>query len=253
MSAMVVVPTYNERDNIEQLLSELLAYDHELQIVVVDDNSPDGTGAIVDGWSAKEKRVHVLHRPGKLGLGTAYIAGFTYALSQGVDCVLSMDADFSHHPRYIPEMLRKSQEADVVIGSRYVNGGGTLNCTFRRKLLSRVANLVAKLLLGLRARDCTAGFRCYRAHTLENIDYRSIRSNGYSYLIEMLYAVQMHHYTIAEIPILFEDRRLGTSKISSSEITKAMQTVVRLFGKRLGLYADKEQGEISSHKPAVLK
>jgi dolichol-phosphate mannosyltransferase len=253
MSAMVIVPTYNERDNIEQLLSELLASDHELQIVVVDDNSPDGTGDIVDAWAATEQRIHGIHRASKLGLGTAYIAGFTYALSQGADCVLSMDADFSHHPRFVPDMLRKSQDVDVVIGSRYVHGGGTLNCTFLRKLLSRSANIVAKVLLGLRARDCTAGFRCYRASVLEIIDYKTIRSNGYSYLIEMLYAVQNNGYTIAEIPILFEDRRFGTSKISPNEISRAIYTVMRLSRRRVGAILDKSHKNVSSNETAILK
>lgn len=233
MHAMVIVPTYNERDNIDSLLTELLKCHSGLEVVVVDDNSPDGTGDAVDEWSLREPRIHAIHRAGKLGLGTAYIAGFNYALDRDADFVLTMDADFSHHPRYIPIMLRRAEQADLVIGSRYVPGGGTLNCSLQRRLLSRGANAFAKLLLGLRGKDCTAGFRCYRSEVLRSISYESIRSNGYSYLVEMLYAVQSHRYSVAEIPILFEDRRFGTSKISSDELTKAIWTVLRLFRQRL--------------------
>lgn len=233
MDAMIIVPTYNEHENIELLLTELLAANSDLHIVVVDDNSPDGTGGIVEQWKAREPRVHVIHREGKQGLGTAYIAGFTYALAHHACWVLTMDADFSHHPRYIPAILHAAERADLVIGSRYAKGGGTLNCPIRRRILSRTANFVAKTLLSLKALDCTAGFRCYHNDVLRTIDYQSIRSNGYSYLIDMLYAVQTHKFHITEVPIMFEDRRLGTSKISSSEITKAIHTVVRLFKKRI--------------------
>jgi hypothetical protein len=150
-------------------------------------------------------------------------------------------------------MLDKSQDVDVVIGSRYVRGGGTLNCTFLRKLLSRSANIVAKVLLGLRAHDCTAGFRCYRASVLEGIDYQAIQSNGYSYLIEMLYTVQNSGYTIAEIPILFEDRRFGTSKISSNEISRAVRTVIRLFWRRVSSMVGKSPKKVPSNESAILK
>jgi dolichol-phosphate mannosyltransferase len=233
MKVMVIVPTYNERDNIDTLLAQLLECDDQLHIVVVDDHSPDGTGEVVDQWASREQRVHAIHRSAKLGLGTAYIAGFTYALAHDAEYILTMDADFSHHPRFVPGMIRTAQHVDLVIGSRYVRGGGTLNCSFRRKLLSRGANLFAKLLLGLHAHDCTAGFRCYSSDVLRSIDFDTIRSNGYSYLIDMLYAVQASGYRIAEIPILFEDRRFGTSKISSVEIGRAVETVFRLFRKRI--------------------
>jgi dolichol-phosphate mannosyltransferase len=233
MKAMVIIPTYNERDNIESLLTGLLAVDDNIQVVVVDDNSPDGTGSIVDNWSSHNRRVHCVHRPGKLGLGTAYIAGFTYALVNESEYILTMDADFSHHPRFVPDILQQAQTADLVIGSRYILGGKTLNCTFRRKLLSWSANFVARLLLGLSAKDCTAGFRCYRSSVLHSIDFQSIQSNGYSYLIDMLYLVQSHRFSTKEVAIVFEDRRFGKSKISSSEIQKAIYTVLRLFFLRL--------------------
>jgi glycosyltransferase involved in cell wall biosynthesis len=228
MKPVVIVPTYNERDNIEILLDELLALPVNLSVIVVDDNSPDGTGQVVDVWAAKTDRVQGVHRPGKLGLGTAYIAGFKHAVSQGFDRIMTMDADFSHHPRYIPAMLEMSLDRDMVIGSRYVKGGGTLNCTWKRRMLSQGANRVAKTMLGLRALDCTAGFRCYRRDVLEAIELDAILSNGYSFLIEMIYYVQRRGYHIGEVPIVFEDRRRGTSKISQKEVFKALQTVGRL-------------------------
>lgn len=247
---MVIVPTYNERDNIELLMQELLDVHQSLEIIVIDDNSADGTGAVVDEWVTREPRIHCIHRPGKMGLGTAYIAGFTYALQQNASVVLTMDADFSHHPRYIPLLLNAVVSADLAIGSRYVPGGGTKNCPFRRRLLSRGANFVAKILLGLKAQDCTAGFRCYRANVLDQVQYESIRSNGYSYLIEMLYAVQSRKFQVAEVPILFEDRRFGTSKISSSEVERAINTVLRLFKKRLiGVLGLLNNTELRSSNP----
>lgn len=222
----VVVPTYNERDNIGMLAQEILSL--PVQLVIVDDGSPDGTGDIADEWARKEPRVFALHRPRKMGLGTAYISGFKRALSWGADRVITMDADFSHHPRYIPALLARSERADLVIGSRYVDGGGTLNCTLARKALSQSANTFARLALGLRAHDCTAGFRCYRREVVEAIDLDTVFSDGYSFLIEMLYRSQQMGHEIAEVPIIFEDRRRGASKISRGEILKALYTVIRL-------------------------
>lgn len=226
LKTAVVVPTYNERDNIGILAQEILSL--PVQLVIVDDNSPDGTREIADEWARKDSRVFVLHRPRKMGLGTAYIVGFKYALSIGVDRVITMDADFSHHPKYIPALLTQSQTADLVIGSRYVDGGGTLNCILARRVLSQSANIFARLALGLRAHDCTAGFRCYRREALESIDLDTIFSDGYSFLIEMLYRSQKMGHEIEEVPIVFEDRRRGASKISRGEILKALYTVIRL-------------------------
>ncbi len=240
MNAVMIVPTYNERDNIEILLDELLSLPVNLSVINVDDDSPDGTGNISDQWAARyPDRVRVLHRPGKMGLGTAYIMGFKSALSLDYDRIMTMDADFSHHPRYIPAMLDLSRECDLVIGSRYVKGGGTLNCTWKRRVLSRGANRFAKMMLGLQARDCTAGFRCYRREVLAAIDLDHIFSNGYSFLIEMIYYVQRRGFTVGEVPIVFEDRRRGTSKISQSEVFRALQTVQRLSMQRL-------QGKLNS-------
>ena len=250
-TAAVIIPTYNESENLEQLVHLILALPLEAEVIVVDDNSPDGTGQIADRLAAEDEadvatltsprlkqsggspRVHVIHRPGKLGLGTAYIAGFRQALSLGAECVVTMDADFSHHPRYIPSLVARSSGAQVVVGSRYVQGGGTRYCSLKRRLLSRMANGFARLMLGLEARDCTAGFRCYRRQALEAIDLDAIFSNGYSFLIEILYQCQRRGYHIAEVPIVFEDRRHGVSKISRQEILKAIYTVLHLAWERL--------------------
>ncbi len=233
MKAAVVIPTYNERENIGLLIDEILALGIDIQIIVVDDNSPDGTGELLDDIAAREPTVHVIHRPGKLGLGTAHIAGFRRALQMDVDVILSMDADFSHHPRYIPALIAAAQEKDIVIGSRYVPGGGSVNCGFNRTLLSQGANAFARAVLGLHAHDCTAGFRCYRRYVLENAPLDQIFSNGYSFLIEMLYRCQRLGYSVGETPIIFENRQRGSSKISKTEIIRATYTVLRLAPGRL--------------------
>lgn len=230
MSSAVVIPTYNESDNLPLLLKEIRAASPEMHIIVVDDNSPDGTGRIADDLARTDDHVQPIHRPAKLGLGTAHIAGIKSALSAGHDAILTMDADFSHSPKYIPALLAGLEKFDVMIGSRYVRGGGTLYCPLRRRVLSRGANMFAKMLLGLGARDCTAGFRAYRRIVLESIDLEGLFSNGYSFLIEMLFKCQAAGWKIGETPIIFEDRRHGTSKISRNEIVRAFQTVTRLKG-----------------------
>jgi glycosyltransferase involved in cell wall biosynthesis len=187
----------------------------------------------VDQLAARAPRVHAVHRPAKLGLGTAHIAGIRCAADLGLDPIGTMDADFSHHPSYIPDLLAGIGRADVMIGSRYVPGGGTRDFGLGRRLLSRGANAFARTMLGLRANDCTAGFRVYRREVLDSIDLDAIFSNGYSFLIEMLFLVQSAGWKIGESPILFEDRREGTSKISRREIAKAIYTVVRLAARRL--------------------
>ena len=224
----IVIPTYNESENIVRLVTEILALPIGAHVVVVDDNSPDGTGPLVDAIAAREPRVHVVHRPAKLGLGTAHIAGIRFAATLGLDPIGTMDADFSHHPRYIPDLLAGLEHSDVMIGSRYVPGGGTLDFGLRRRLLSRGANAFARTMLGLQAADCTAGFRVYRREVLDSIDLDAVFSNGYSFLIEILYLVQSAGWKVGESPIIFEDRREGTSKISRREIAKAVYTVLRL-------------------------
>ncbi len=234
VSTYVVVPTYNEADNIDELLTELIALPVNLGVIVVDDNSPDGTGELAEQWASRyPDRVHVVHRPGKLGLGTAYIAGFRKGLEQDARAIMTMDADFSHHPRYIPEMIALSRSKHVVIGSRYAPGGGSRNCTWKRVALSRAANTFARTLLGLEAADATAGFRLYRREVLESIPLGSIFSNGYSFLVEMLFMCQRRGWSVGEVPIIFEDRRKGKTKISRQEIYRAIYTVVRLFVRRL--------------------
>lgn len=229
MKAVAIVPTFNESENLARLLAALLALPVNLDVVVVDDNSPDGTGELADAWSKKTGRVHVIHRPAKLGLGTAYLAGFAHALSHGYERIITMDADFSHDPSYIPAMLMRCERADVVIGSRYVRDGGTKDCTLPRKMLSRTANAVAQTALGLTPRDCTAGFRCYRADVLRSLPLDSIVSNGYSFLVEIAYLIQQRGWRFEELPIVFTNRTLGNSKISRMEIVKAIMTIWRLW------------------------
>lgn len=234
VETFVIVPTYNEADNIDELMSQLLGLPVEIGVIVVDDNSPDGTGVKADEWKAKHPgRVEVAHRPGKLGLGTAYVAGFKHALELGAKRIMTMDADFSHNPRYIPAMIELSRQKHVVIGSRYVPGGGSKNCTWKRIVLSKGANFVARTALGLQARDTTAGFRLYRREVLESIPLDEIFSSGYSFLVEMLFLCQRRGWQIGEVPIVFEDRRKGQTKISRREVFKAQYTVLRLFLRRL--------------------
>jgi glycosyltransferase involved in cell wall biosynthesis len=216
------------------MITQLLDLPVNLGVIVVDDNSPDGTGDLADELATQNHaRISVIHRPGKLGLGTAYLAGFEQALARGAACIMTMDADFSHHPRYIPPIVEASTQYDLVIGSRYVPGGGTPDFPLQRRLLSWGANTFARTMLRLQANDVTAGFRCYRRIVLETLPLDSIFSSGYSFLIEMLYMVQRVGFTVGEVPIIFEDRKLGTSKISRREITKALYTVIRLSWQRL--------------------
>lgn len=235
IDTFVIVPTYNEADNLDELLEQLLALPTPIGAIVVDDNSPDGTGDMAERWATENPgRVHVIHRPAKLGLGTAYIAGFKKAINDlAAERILTMDADFSHNPRYIPDMIALSRTKHVVIGSRYVPGGGARNCTRKRIYLSRGANFVARTLLGLKARDATAGFRLYRREVLQSIPLDEIFSSGYSFLVEMLFLCQRRGWQIGEVPIIFEDRRKGQTKISRQEILKAQYTVLRLFLRRL--------------------
>ena len=233
MGDVAIIPTYNEAANIERLVREILALGLGLDVIVVDDNSPDGTGDIVEAMSRENDRVRVIHRPGKLGLGTAHIAGFREALAGDARHIITMDADFSHQPRHIPQLLAAIRGYDLVIGSRYVSGGGTRYCTWRRRMLSWGANAFAKIALGLTASDCTAGFRCYRRAALEAMDLDGIFSDGYSFLIELLYRCQRLGFRVGEVPITFENRQRGTSKISRQEVLRANYTVVRLAGERL--------------------
>ncbi len=233
MPAAVIIPTYNESDNIPQLVAEILALPLGAHVIVVDDNSPDGTGALVDSIAANEPRVHPVHRPSKLGLGTAHVVGMRHAFALNLDPIVTMDADFSHHPRYIPSLVAGLSQFGLMIGSRYVKGGGMQGRAPRLRMVSWGANLFARTVLGLKATDCTSGFRAYRRPVLESIDLDHVFSNGYSFLIELLFLCQARGWRIGEAPIVYEDRRAGTSKISRAEIYKATYTVLRLFWRRL--------------------
>ncbi len=240
MTAYIVIPTYNEAENIEQLVAEIMAQQPEFNLVIVDDNSPDGTSAMVEAMMAEQPRLHLVKRAGKLGFASAEIAGIRYALERQPDFILHMDADFSHHPSYLPAMVAKaeSEQADVVVGSRYCPGGGTKNWGLSRILLSRTANRVARTLLGLRVHDCTSGFRCYRRAVLEGFDFDQITVDGYSFLIEMTYLCQRRGCRFAQVPIIFEDRTRGKSKISKRIVFEALGLVLRRAARRLTGGAD---------------
>jgi dolichol-phosphate mannosyltransferase len=227
--ALVIVPTYNERFNIARLIPAVLAQDPRIEILVVDDGSPDGTGAIVDTIAANNPKVNVIHRAGKLGLGTAYIAGFRWALERKYDLVFEMDADFSHNPERIPEFLAAIREADVVLGSRYQNGHvNVVNWPMSRLFLSYAANVYARFVTGLPIFDTTGGFKCFRRNVLESIDLNSVKSNGYAFQIEMSYRAWKRGFQLFEIPIIFVDRTEGVSKMSKKIVREAVWMVWRL-------------------------
>ncbi|MDP9202689.1 MAG: polyprenol monophosphomannose synthase [Gemmatimonadota bacterium] len=227
--ALIIVPTYNERFNIARLIPAVLAQDPSIEVLVVDDGSPDGTGAIVDGIAANNPRVHVIHRAGKLGLGTAYIAGFRWALERKYDLVFEMDADFSHNPERLPEFLEAIKEADVVLGSRYQDGHvNVVNWPMSRLFLSYAANVYARFVTGLPIFDTTGGFKCFRRNVLESIDLNSVKSNGYAFQIEMSFRAWKRGFRLFEIPIIFVDRTEGVSKMSKKIVREAVWMVWRL-------------------------
>jgi len=227
---LVVIPTYNERENIERLVRAVLAVDRSLHVLVIDDNSPDGTGELADRLAAAEPRVRVLHRPGKLGLGTATVAGLREGLRCGASGVLVMDADFSHHPRYIPALLAAARDgADVAVGSRYVHGGGVRNWPWHRRWMSRLINTYGRLWLGLTVRDISGAYRLYATRALRRIDLAQIWSKGYSFQEEILFRLRRAGAVFREVPIVFEDRRLGQSKINLREAIVAV-IIITLLG-----------------------
>ena len=227
--ALVIVPTYNERFNVARLIPAILAQDPSIEILVVDDASPDGTGAIVDGIATNNARVHVIHREAKLGLGTAYIAGFRWALERKYDLVFEMDADFSHNPERLPEFLEAIRESDVVLGSRYQDGHvNVVNWPMSRLFLSYAANIYARFVTGLPIFDTTGGFKCFRRNVLESIDLNSVKSNGYAFQIEMSYRAWKRGFRLLEIPIIFVDRTEGVSKMSKKIVREAIWMVWRL-------------------------
>lgn len=225
--ALVLLPTYNERENIGAIVPAILAA-APVDVCIIDDSSPDGTGAIADELAAADPRVQVLHRPGKQGLGRAYLAGFAHALAQGYDLILEMDADFSHPPRYLPELLRLADSFDLVLGSRWVEGGGVQNWPLSRQLVSRAGSLYARACLGVDVRDLTGGFKCFNRRVLEALDLASIQTTGYAFQIEVTYRALQKGFTVVETPITFVEREHGASKMSRAIILEAIQKVPTL-------------------------
>jgi dolichol-phosphate mannosyltransferase len=228
MRAIVVIPTYNERENIERLIKEVLSISPILDILVVDDNSPDGTGEIVEKISKEEPRVKVMRRPAKMGLGSAYVDGFKYALQGNYDFIIQMDADFSHSPQDISRFLDLIQHYDVVIGSRYTDGVSVVNWPITRLLLSYIANLYARIVTGVPIKDLTGGFKCFKRKVLESIKLDKIVSDGYAFQIEMNVLAWRRGFKMVEIPIIFVERRAGSSKMSKKIIWEAFWLVWRL-------------------------
>ncbi|HEX4421445.1 MAG TPA: polyprenol monophosphomannose synthase [Kofleriaceae bacterium] len=229
---LIVMPTYNERDNAQGIAERLLTALPGTDLLFVDDNSPDGTGALLDQLAAANPRIHVMHRAGKLGLGTAYVEGFGWGLARGYDYLFEMDADGSHDPRYLPQLLALAEDgADVVVGSRWVPGGGTENWGIGRKLISRGGSFYARTILGVDLRDVTAGFMCWRRGALETIDLSTITSNGYSFQIEMKYRALRRGLRVVETPIVFVDRRVGQSKMSRAIVVEGL---LKVWGLRFG-------------------
>lgn len=225
---MVVVPTYNEKENIERLVQQILGQDGCLEVVIVDDNSPDGTGILADKLALGNSRIHVLHRRAKLGLGSAYRDGFRCALDRGADYIIEMDADFSHDPANLRLFLEKIKDFDFVVGSRYLNGVSVVNWPIRRLMLSYFANVYTRFVTGLRISDCTSGFKCFRRDVIEAIKLDTMKSDGYSFQIEMKYRCIEKGFKVAEIPIIFIDRHSGTSKMSKKIVREAIIMVWKL-------------------------
>jgi dolichol-phosphate mannosyltransferase len=225
MKKLVIIPTYNELENMKALLPVLMKLEQKFDVLVVDDNSPDGTAKFIEEFAKTESRVHILNRPAKQGLGKAYLAGFDWGLKNNYDVLTEMDADFSHAPKHLDEILALIAHHDVVIGSRYVPGGGTVNWGIMRKIISRGGSLYSRIILGYPLRDWTGGFNCFRSEVLQKINLSGIRSNGYSFQIELKYKALKNGYKIYETPIIFEDRKIGQSKMSMKIVLEAFYKV----------------------------
>jgi dolichol-phosphate mannosyltransferase len=230
MRALIIIPTYNERENIEKLLSLIFKQNKELHVLVVDDNSPDKTYEVVNRLQQQEYngRLYLLKRSGKLGLGTAYVEGFKWALQREYDYVFEMDADFSHNPVYINDFLTNIKGNDIVLGSRYIKGGGVKNWGIFRRIISYGGSLYSRIILGINYRDLTGGFKCFTRNALEKIGLDTIKSNGYSFQIELTYRAHLKKMKIKEIPIIFEDRTIGKSKMSKKIFLEAILMVIKL-------------------------
>jgi len=231
MLPVIVMPTYDEAENIENIVHEILGLGCGVSILIIDDNSPDGTGEIADRLTAENHEVNVRHREGKLGLGSAYRFGFDEALAMGADYVFEMDADFSHDPRYIPQFLSAIRDHDVVIGSRYVEGGGVENWGLGRELLSRGGSTYTRMMTGMKLRDCTGGYRCHTREVIEKIDFSRISASGYGFQVELAYVCVKMGFDVFELPIVFTDRRVGESKMSKGIVWEAIWLVGGLRGK----------------------
>jgi dolichol-phosphate mannosyltransferase len=250
--SLVVIPTYNELDNVREILPRILDLPLPLEILVVDDNSPDGTAGAVEEIAARDPRVHLLHRPGKMGLGSAYIAGFRWALARDYGIVFEMDADFSHDPSALPAFFEAIEEADLVLGSRYLNGVTVINWPLRRLILSYTANTYSRLLTGVPVCDATGGFKAFRRAVLEAIDLSHVHSDGYSFQIEMTFHCWRKGFRIREIPIIFADRRVGISKMSRRIIVEATWMVWRLFLLRIFTRRVRTRAFTAEDRPAPL-
>jgi dolichol-phosphate mannosyltransferase len=222
---LVIIPTYNERDNIELIVGRLFAALPHAQVLIVDDASPDGTGKLAEAMRAEDPRVNVLHRSGKAGLGAAYIAGFTWALERGFDVLVEMDADGSHAPEQLPQLIAALDDADVVLGSRWVNGGQVVNWPKSRELLSRGGNVYTRLALGIDVHDATGGYRAYRRGVLDTIDYRGVASEGYCFQIDLVWRAVRAGFRVVEVPITFAERERGDSKMTGSIVREALWRV----------------------------
>jgi dolichol-phosphate mannosyltransferase len=225
---IIVVPTYNEKGNIEMVYRKIFKSARSCHLLIVDDNSPDGTGKMADAIARRDKRVFVLHREGKLGLGSAYVEGMKFSLQKGYHNVIAMDADLSHDPMNLPKMLEKIRKHDLIIGSRYVKDGGMVNWNARRFLISQLANLFCRSILGLRQADCSGGFKCYRSSLLKKIKLDLVFSKGYNFQVEILYRAVRAGANVVEIPIIFVDRHQGESKLNMGELLAFGWTIVKL-------------------------
>ena len=228
MRTLTIIPTYNERENLPRLVAALLKEEPALEVLVIDDASPDGTGDIAESLAGDTSHVQVLHREGKLGLGTAYVVGFEYALEHGYERIVQMDADFSHRPEDVPRLLRATEFADVAIGSRNIEGGRVENWSLLRRCVSKGGSLYARILLNLPIKDCTAGFKCLRREVLEAVDFSGLRSNGYGFQVEMNHLCHAAGFRIVEIPVVFPDLRVGNSKMSADIFVDAALLVLKL-------------------------
>jgi dolichol-phosphate mannosyltransferase len=226
--ALVIIPTYNECENIRTVVPAVLAQDKIIEVLVVDDGSPDGTAGIVKGMIAGDARIHLIERPQKMGLGTAYVKGFTYAIEHGFDYAFEMDADLSHDPTMLPKFLEEIQTYDLVLGSRYIKGVNVINWPMKRLLLSYFANVYTSIVTGLPLKDATGGFKCFRIEVLKSINLAAVRSNGYAFQIEMSFKAWKKGFRIHEVPIIFFDRRVGVSKMSKKIVREAIFMVWRL-------------------------